>query len=432
MGKREPILDWQMLEENVGWPQVVSAPRGMMQAWRLPRRPRWWALAILLAAMLPVLVEGYGEVRRANQAMNSVEDEVRAAVAAEEWVQQHRTRSPAFFAQAGSQADSSREIVHEQGLEARQVEMRGDYAMVEVWTTASSVPWLPAPYRETRFYQETERGWLATEPPDVLGKPIDTLQAGRFTFVYGPRDASAVLEATRHVEAEDAALRAELGLRPTDESLTIKVVTAFLPSLDPVDLAHLSSNAMAFAPSPALLPLPAQISEGDALLQLVAGLLAQRDLDEAMAGSPYACHWQHVVNGLHRWLLKEHSSLPSQFRYMAARRLLFKLAHGSVPNLSWYGPAQDACLPDRDAQSMAGSYIKDAAAPGLVDYVVLVYGRDGLPALIDGLKRYDTWQRLIPAVYGVSAGEFETGWQAYMRDHYLVADAGQQVRLNDE
>ena len=42
-----------------------------------------------------------------------------------------------------------------------------------------------------------------------------------------------MLEAARQVEAVDADLRASWGLPPTDEALTIKIVTAILPSLDP-------------------------------------------------------------------------------------------------------------------------------------------------------------------------------------------------------
>jgi hypothetical protein len=31
------------------------------------------------------------------------------------------------------------------------------------------------------------------------------------------------------------------------------------------------------------------------------------------------------------------------------------------------------------------------------------------------MKRYDSWETLIPAVYGVSAEEFEAGWQQSLR-----------------
>ena len=43
------------------------------------------------------------------------------------------------------------------------------------------------------------------------------------------------------------------------------------------------------------------------------------------------------------------------------------------------------------------------------------YGRERLPSLIDGMRRYDSWEELIPAVFGVSAAKFEAGWQEYLR-----------------
>lgn len=50
------------------------------------------------------------------------------------------------------------------------------------------------------------------------------------------------------------------------------------------------------------------------------------------------------------------------------------------------------------------------------------YGRATLPALIDATDQYDTWEELIPAVFGVPAVEFQAGWQAY-----LASDVEQHV-----
>jgi hypothetical protein len=54
----------------------------------------------------------------------------------------------------------------------------------------------------------------------------------------------------------------------------------------------------------------------------------------------------------------------------------------------------------------------------LIDYAVTAYGRERLPALVGGLGQYESWDALIPAVFGVSSAEFETGWQAYLDTHY--------------
>ncbi len=44
-----------------------------------------------------------------------------------------------------------------------------------------------------------------------------------------------------------------------------------------------------------------------------------------------------------------------------------------------------------------------------IDYAVAIHGRARLPLLVAALGHYDRWETLVPAVYGVSAAEFEGG-----------------------
>jgi hypothetical protein len=54
----------------------------------------------------------------------------------------------------------------------------------------------------------------------------------------------------------------------------------------------------------------------------------------------------------------------------------------------------------------------------VVAYAVATYGRDSLSALRAGFYEFETWVELVPAVFGVSADEFEAGWRAYLAAHY--------------
>jgi hypothetical protein len=54
----------------------------------------------------------------------------------------------------------------------------------------------------------------------------------------------------------------------------------------------------------------------------------------------------------------------------------------------------------------------------VVEYVQATYGPAKLPVLLAGLDEHDTWAALIPAVFGVSADEFEVGWHRYLAAHY--------------
>ena len=187
MTKSTPKLEWQICEDETEWRATQAASpyigqgvpvRGTLRSLR--RRP--WLLVALMTVFLPALLEGYREVRRADQVMTQVENEVRAAVVAEAWMQQPKTqtvetivaswtghaRQEALLTLVGSQSGSDRESAQRPEVEVRRVEVRDDYAMVEVWRYASAMPWLPAPYRRTLFYQETEQGWLPTDTPGPL------------------------------------------------------------------------------------------------------------------------------------------------------------------------------------------------------------------------------------------------------------------------
>jgi hypothetical protein len=54
----------------------------------------------------------------------------------------------------------------------------------------------------------------------------------------------------------------------------------------------------------------------------------------------------------------------------------------------------------------------------LIEYAVATYGLERLPVLVAGLGQYESWETLLPAGFGVSAAEFEAGWQAYLVAHY--------------
>jgi hypothetical protein len=371
--------------------------------------------------MLPALVEGYREVYRADQVMDRDEEEVAAAVAADALKEYHKSQAvdatPApvtSLAHTSLHTALSTTIVESPEWEARRVTVHRDYAMVEVWTHESDAAWLPAPYRRTIFYHETELGWLPTTPPEVFWQPLATLQAGRFTFIYGRRDSSAALEAARQVEAVDAELRTELGLPTTDETLTVRVAADLMLELDPVDMSVTHLGGTLYVPSPALLALPAHISEGDALLQLVEGLLTARALREALHDPTQFCSWQPLANGLFPSLLWARSSLPSMRRYHT-ERFLRNLTHGDLPGLARLGPDRTACTRSSNSMSQDFGLPTDDIATSLVDYALSTYGRDRLSALIDGMRRYDAWDALIPAVFGVSATEFEAGWQKWLR-----------------
>jgi hypothetical protein len=84
----------------------------------------------------------------------------------------------------------------------------------------------------------------------------------------------------------------------------------------------------------------------------------------------------------------------------------------ALPSAAAHRAQRDDAQPAHPGQAVA--------LATLIEYAVATYGRERLPALVVGLGHYDTWNTLLPAVFGVSAAEFEAGWQAYLADRYAV------------
>jgi hypothetical protein len=57
----------------------------------------------------------------------------------------------------------------------------------------------------------------------------------------------------------------------------------------------------------------------------------------------------------------------------------------------------------------------------LLQYAVTTYGHEQLPVLMANMAQYDDWETLVPAVFDVSALDFEAGWRRYLAEQYKVS-----------
>lgn len=80
-------------------------------------------------------------------------------------------------------------------------------------------------------------------------------------------------------------------------------------------------------------------------------------------------------------------------------------------------------LPNWQTQALAFPYFPNEtlALATLIEYAVSAYGDEQQPVLLASLSRYDDWESLVPAVFGVSAADFEAGWRSYLAQHYHVS-----------
>ena len=307
------------------------------------------------------------------------------------------------------------------------VELQGDLALVEVTMTGRGTSQQTAPYREVRFYRQTEDGWRRTAPQASFWGPQLQSRTPHFRFSYHQRDQQAVEMAITQIESLYVDLRHDLGLGEPETQKTLAIEVAIGDDL-PVDLFGLAFVGDKVAvPSPLLLQVPEGLTYAEVLRQSIAVPLIAYTFDELLSARQQPkCGWQALVDGFSRWLQWEDVDLPSWYRQTLDINLRQWLLENPYPKLAQIAPITTSgvgCCPNSCGYGHTDSRMQRIIlAETLIDYAVTAYGREDL-RLIDGLRQHDTWESLIPAVFGVSAKEFESGWHAYLSKRYGIQDA---------
>jgi hypothetical protein len=67
----------------------------------------------------------------------------------------------------------------------------------------------------------------------------------------------------------------------------------------------------------------------------------------------------------------------------------------------------------------------ESAASGVawatvLEYATSTFGAGKLPVLLAALPKYESWDTLVPAVFGLPLAEFESGWRAFLKARYGI------------
>jgi hypothetical protein len=321
-------------------------------------------------------------------------------------------------------------------------------------------------YRQTRFYQRIGPDWRQTPPDAALWGPQHSLDTPTFVYHFRQNDAPVVITVAPQIEALYITLRRNFGLALTPgEKLVIEVSVTQPPGRDPSWL-HVPDRLI--VPSPAVYWAPAELSDTELLAQSLALPLLAQVLAQADEQYHIGLTWQPLMDGLYLWQVWEldlplavwreeivhwlYVDLPAApgatvvvpKRYQAlcdAHKLwMSSPVQIEIPLLclEWYWeklfftswrPREPFTRLDQLAVRVDQSDQRENSYPRgqsvalatLIEYTVAAYGRERLPVLVASLGQYERWDTLLPAVFGVSAAEFEEGWQAYLTAHYAIS-----------
>lgn len=329
-------------------------------------------------------------------------------------------------------------------------------------------------YRQTRFYAQQAGGWQRIAPEKSLWGTPQQLTTPHFRFSFRDRDTQTVTVVAPQIETLYTTMRRNFGLplTPPGDKLTIDVSVTQRPG----DLAMpVSQPEMFRVASPALYLAPVTLTDEQLLAQSLALLLVAYVLDQVDEYYALPPPWEPLENGLRLWQLwavdlplaswreeivqwlyitipttdtTQRSVAPPHYKALCRTHQLW-LANPwqiYIPlwcnsqqrdklSMFWWGrrqpPVQLAQLvtpvpPHEYAQT--ASIAERMAYPGqtvalatLIEYTVATYGHEALPTLLAGLRQYEQWATLIPAVYCVTPAEFEAGWQRYLVTQYGVS-----------
>lgn len=345
--------------------------------------------------------------------------------------------------------------------------LQGDLAAANFVTTAGDGT---QAYRQTRFYHYTTGGWQRTAPVAGLWGAPRRLESSHFIYHFRQNDAEVVAAVAPAIDALFTELQHNFALAPDTKKLVIEVT---VEQTTGAMLTPKWEYEPLLVPSSALYLAPVDLNGSALLAQSIALPLLEYMGERAIDEHAVPPRWQSMLRGLQLWqlwhsemplaiwqqelvkwlyieapdaLLAQQSMLPSRYTELCAMHRLWilspvtigvplecapmdaiawspgrmpmyappmRLHQISIPLANWevpyYGHAND---PYHSSEAVV--------IGNLIEYARLTYGDAQVPLLLASLAQYDTWDTLIPAVYGVSSAEFEKGWQMYMAKEYGV------------
>jgi hypothetical protein len=313
-------------------------------------------------------------------------------------------------------------------------------------------------------------GWLSAMPDGARLGAARSLETPSFVFHYRQHDALAVMAAASQIEVLYSTLQRDFGLSPAPGAQKLAIEVRAMQT--PEDKSPwLTAPDRIVVASPALPHASSEWAASEILAQSVAlGLLAHV-LAEAQEQHQIGPAWPPLLNGLQLWQVWEMGLplslwrddivrwlyvdlpaasdgqtvvLPDRYTALcAAHRLwmpsptqihipLLCAEQGSeeIYWLTW--GSRDPLMrldqltaPLHPGEPVEWSSRSETGYPGqavalatLVEYAVITYGRERLPVLVAGMGQYESWETLLPAVFGVSSAALEAGWQAHLAAHY--------------
>lgn len=469
---RTASMDWQFCEDETTWQAAQTAIRAESAAGPVPphaRIPRaYWIAAASLASV--ILVVGGLLYRTARAGLARVENELTGAVTADLWL-------------AGNRADHVELVALQQDRAIVHVEIEATPGQPAVQRTLlyrqTPTGWrrsAPAEVNAATWgrWRELESDWFIFhyysqdgEAVQHAAAQLDQLYPTLYAaFFSDPPPADKV-----EFDVNPALLPEQIDGRPnsaghyavsspasyapdllvSDADLLTHSVLLILLGIQKARLSEQWLHSGIRLPQVELhrsarrdVPPPVVIVDGigqwvvwrsglpiaagrDPLVRWVFADLVARDRAPAAQFAPFwpqihvSCPWMSVPQLLMPLLCAEPQPLTLYLAVASYPRIF--------PDYDWHGQSSGATrtglLDVIEGLYQANPMAAKIAMATVVEYATTTYDAAHLPDLVDAAGRGESWDTLIPGVFGISRREFEEGWRVWLLSHYELAPASE-------
>lgn len=296
------------------------------------------------------------------------------------------------------------------GLTVRRIERQGELVRVEALVARPSTKWWrSSPYREIRFYRETERGWLRTMPADSYWGEAQATETAHLRFEYRAHDAPVIEAQVDRLEALYRQLYQWLELDPETK---YKWTFVLLPDRTDGRTGYYYRNEFT---SPVLAEVPDMLTDEEYVAQMiVSSMTSQAVYGASPTRRNYLHRWEMIVWSLYGWLRSD--LLGQRSPWHAQAQDVFKAA---LPTHFPLTLADIEDWPDESRPAQERVMRQYMVSESIVDFAMKHYGRDKLPELLVAMEIERSWDDLTMTVFGISAAEFEVAWNRYLKEKYL-------------
>ena len=399
-------LEWEVKDESnvlgvTRTPQGNTFPHHASKMWRRWPLVVFAATLLLLACFIGVACL----VDRAERNIAQTEREIVLAVEADSYRQDPTAPKP----------------------HVQSIELQNDLAIVHTSGQSSALSGRSPGADGTIFYRQSDGGWEhveSNEQGEPDRGPYRYQETTHLLFQYYQVDQGLVEAVVPAVEAfiTDLARDSGLGLPPVQKKVTVRIgKVAATQSVNPFELVGYISwdNDGIAVLSPRLLRGSTTLATADTLTQAVNATVAHRTILLAVEEYQPQAVWRPLLDGLQLWAYSTYrefdsdqvNSMNNLLRQQLANKALLRLPVLSTLPLPLHNLEE----------SQVTGWQQSVVPKTVIDYMVATYGRRSLARLLDGMHQYDSWQSLIPAVFGVSTEEFESRWQAYLSAQYNLS-----------